>query len=61
MVGDVCAHNAMRPTQPYSCLQAPAEKGQPHSTSRSIAELEAMCVSMPLPRSDQPSWPTHWP
>ena len=36
-------HNAMRPTPPYSCLQAPAEKGQPHSMSRLILELEAMC------------------
>ena len=36
-------HNAMRHTPPYSCLQVPAEKGQPCSTSRSIPELEAMC------------------
>ena len=36
-------HNAMRHTPPYSCLQVPAEKGQPHSVSRSILELEAMC------------------
>ena len=35
--------NAMRHTPPYNCLQAPAEKGQPHSVSRSILELEAMC------------------
>ena len=34
-------HNAMRHTPPYSCLQVPAEKGQPHSASRSIPELEA--------------------
>ena len=36
-------HDAMRHTPPYSCLQAPAEKGQPHSMSRSIPELEATC------------------
>ena len=36
-------HNAMRHTPPYSCLQVPAEKGQPHSALRSIPELEAMC------------------
>ena len=36
-------HNAMRHTPPYSCLQVPAEKGQPHSASRSIPELEEMC------------------
>ena len=58
-------HNAMRHTPPYSCLQVPAEKGQPHSTSRSIPELEAMCYPSvcfdTLSRSDQPSQPTHWP
>ena len=42
MVGDVCAHNATRYTPLYSCLQVPAEKGLPHSVSRSILELEAM-------------------
>ena len=36
-------HNARRHTPPYSCLQAPAEKEQPHSVSRLIPELEAMC------------------
>ena len=36
-------HDAMRHTPPYSCLQVPAEKGQPHSTSRLIPELETMC------------------
>ena len=36
-------HNAVRHTPPYSCLQVPPEKGQPHSVSRSIPELEAMC------------------
>ena len=36
-------HNAMRHTPPYSCLQVPAEKGQPHSASKLISELEAMC------------------
>ena len=36
-------HNAMKDTPPYSCLQVPAEKGQPHSMSKSIPELEAMC------------------
>ena len=36
-------HNAMKHTPPYSCLQVPAEKGQPHSASRLIPELEAMC------------------
>ena len=36
-------HNAIRHTPPYSYLQAPAEKGQPQSMSRSIPELEAMC------------------
>ena len=35
-------HNAMRHT-PSSCLQVPAEKGQPHSMSKSILEPEAMC------------------
>ena len=35
--------NAMRHTPPYSCLQAPAEKGLPHSMSRLIPELEATC------------------
>ena len=43
MVGDVHAHDATRHTPPYSCLQVPAEKGQPHSASRLIPELEAMC------------------
>ena len=36
-------HNAMRHTPPYSCLQVPAEREQPHSVSRLIPELEAMC------------------
>ena len=27
-------HNAMRPTPPYSCLQVPAEREQPHSALR---------------------------
>ena len=36
-------HNAMRHMPSYSCLQVPAEKGLPHSMSRSILELEAMC------------------
>ena len=36
-------HNAMRHTPPYSCLQVPAEKGQPHSMLRLIPELEATC------------------
>ena len=36
-------HNAMRHTPPYSCLQVPAEREQPHSMSRSIMELEATC------------------
>ena len=36
-------HSAMGHTTPYSCLQVPAEKGQPHCVSRSILELEAMC------------------
>ena len=33
----------MRYTPPYSYLQAPAEKRQPHSVSRLIPELEATC------------------
>ena len=33
----------MRHTWSYSCLQVPAEKGQSHSVSRLILELEAMC------------------
>ena len=41
-------HDAMRHTPPYSCLQVPAEKGQPHSVSRLIPELEGnvlpLCV-----------------
>ena len=45
MVGDVHAPYAMRHTPSYSCLQVPAEKGPPHSTSRSIPELEATCYS----------------
>ena len=57
--------NATRHTPPYSCLQAPAEKGQPCSLSRSILELEAMCYPSvcfnAFIRSDQPSWPAHWP
>ena len=36
-------HNAMRHTPPYSCLQVSAEKGQSHSMSRLIPELEATC------------------
>ena len=36
-------HDAMRHTQPYSCLLVPVEKGQPHSVSRLILELEATC------------------
>ena len=36
-------HDATRHTPPYNCLQVPAEKGQPHSLSRLILELEAMC------------------
>ena len=36
-------HNATRHTPPYSCLQVPAEKGQSHSVSWLIPELEAMC------------------
>ena len=36
-------HNAMRHTPPYSCLQVPAEKGQPHSVLRLTPELEETC------------------
>ena len=36
-------HDAIRHTPPYSCLQVPAEEGQPCSVSRLILELEAMC------------------
>ena len=36
-------HDAIRHTLPYSWLQAPAEKGQHHSVSRSILEQVAMC------------------
>ena len=59
-------HNAMRHTPPYSCLQVPAEKGQPHSASRLIPELEAMCYpSMCFDafiqiRSAQLAYPLAW-
>ena len=36
-------HNAMMQTPSYSCLKVPAERKQPHSMSKSIPELEAMC------------------
>ena len=36
-------HDAMRHTPPYSCLQVPAERGQPHYALRLTPELEAMC------------------
>ena len=36
-------HNAMRHTPPYSCLQVPAEKGQPHSAIKLTPELKATC------------------
>ena len=43
MVRDVCAPQCNGAYTPHSCLQVPAEKGQPHCMSRSILELEAMC------------------
>ena len=36
-------HSAMKHTLLYSCLQVPAEEGQPHSMSRGILELEVTC------------------
>ena len=36
------SHGAMRHTPLCSCLQVPADKGQAHSASRSIPELEVM-------------------
>ena len=37
------SHGAMKHTPLYSCLRVPAEKEQPHSTSRLILEPEVMC------------------
>ena len=58
-------HNAMRNTPPYNCLQVPAEREQPCSTSsqywRWRQHVTPPCVLMPLPRSDQSSLPAHWP
>ena len=59
-------HNAMRHTPPYSCLQVPAEKGQPRSASRLILELEAMCYpsvcfdAFTQIRSAQLAYPLDW-
>ena len=55
----------MKHIQWYNCMQTPAVREQPHSTSRSTLELEVMwcllCIPMSLPKLDQPSWPAHWP
>ena len=54
----------MRHTPLYSCLQVPAEEGQPHSVSRLILEWEVMyypymCFDVfILTRSAQPGLPT---
>ena len=43
MIGNICTLGAMKHTPLYSCLQVPAERELPHSTSRLILELEVMC------------------
>ena len=67
MVGDVCAPQC---NEAYTTIQLPASASRKGTASLHIkADTRAggnmcypsMCVSMPLPRSDQHSWPAHWP
>ena len=59
-------HDAMRHTPPYSCLQVPAEREQPHSMLRLTLELEVRCCPYVyfniyiLTRSAQLACPLAW-
>ena len=66
MVRDVCAPQC---NGAYTTIQLPASasrKGTPSlhvkvNTGAGGNMLPPPCVLTPLSRSDQPSWPTHWP
>ena len=66
MVRDVCAPQC---NEAYTTIQLPASASRKGTASLHVQGryqswrqyVTPPCVSMPLPRSDQPSWPAHWP
>ena len=65
-VGDVCAPQG---NEAYTTIQLPASASRKGTASLCIKVdtsaggnvLPPLCVFTPIPRSDQSSWPTHWP
>ena len=55
----------MKHTQSSNCLQAPAVKAPPQSTSRLTPGLEVtyypLSVLTAASKRNQPRWPAHWP